>query len=190
LRRQLQFGGIPPYRPGPAAHDWYPGGDEVLAARFRAPDLRYACVLVALAALWLAMLLWGGGPLDARIYEALYAGHRPALLTFARVMTFFGEPTLLVGAGFVVAAWLWWRGNKRLPMALLLIILVGRGISEIQKFTPDGSASVRRHGAGVPEPPRVHRRQRRPPAPGQSSPRAVAGTFKPRPCDLHHAHAA
>jgi len=96
--------------------------------------LRYACVLVALAALWLAMLLWGGGPLDARIYEALYAGHRPALLTLARVMTFFGEPTLLVGAGFVVAAWLWWRGNKRLPMALLLIILVGRGISEIQKF--------------------------------------------------------
>ena len=81
------------------------------------------------------MLLWGGGPLDARIYEALYAGHRPALLVFARVMTFFGEPTLLIGAGFAVAAWLWWRGHKRLPVALLLIILVGRGISEIQKYT-------------------------------------------------------
>jgi hypothetical protein len=69
--------------------------------------LRYAGVLVALAALWLAMLLWGGGPLDARIYEALYAGHRPALLTFARVMTFFGEPTLLVGAGVGTSGCRW-----------------------------------------------------------------------------------
>ena len=97
--------------------------------------MRYAGALVALAGVWLAMLLWGGGPLDARIYEALYAGHRPALLIFARVMTFFGEPTLLVAAGFLVAGWLWWRRRHRLAVVLLLIVLIGRGISEIQKYS-------------------------------------------------------
>jgi undecaprenyl-diphosphatase len=96
--------------------------------------LRYAGALVALAALWLAMLLWGGGLLDRQIYEALYAGHRPALATFARILTFFGEPTLLVSAGFLVAGWLVWRGHRRLPLALLLIVLVGRGLSEAQKY--------------------------------------------------------
>jgi undecaprenyl-diphosphatase len=99
--------------------------------------LRYAGALgalVALAALWLAMLLWGGDPLDRAIYEALYAGHRPALATLARVVTFFGEPTLLISAGFFVAAWLWWRGHRHLPIALLLIVLIGRGISEVQKY--------------------------------------------------------
>jgi len=80
------------------------------------------------------MLLLGGGPLDRLIYEALYASHRPALVTLARVFTFFGEPTLLVSAGFLVAAWLWWRGHCHLPIALLLIVLVGRGLSEVQKY--------------------------------------------------------
>jgi undecaprenyl-diphosphatase len=80
------------------------------------------------------MLLWGGGPLDRQIYEALYAGHRPALAAFAHVLTFFGEPILLISGGFLVAAWLWWRGHRRLPIALLLIVLVGRGFSELQKY--------------------------------------------------------
>jgi undecaprenyl-diphosphatase len=87
-----------------------------------------------LAVIWLVMLVWGGGPLDRAIYEALYAGHRPALLAFARVMTFLGEPTLLIAAGFVFAGWLLWQGHRRLPVALLLIILIGRGLSEIQKY--------------------------------------------------------
>jgi len=90
--------------------------------------------LIALTGLWLAMLRWGGGRLDRQIYEALYAGHRPALATFARILTFFGEPTVLIGAGFMVAAWLWWRGHRRLPVALLLIVLIGRGLSEVQKY--------------------------------------------------------
>src|SRR6476659_1493687 len=80
------------------------------------------------------MRLWGGGPLDARIYEALYAGHRPALLAVARAATFLGEPTLMVSAGFLVAAWRWWQGHRRLPVELLLIVLVGRGLSEAQKY--------------------------------------------------------
>ncbi|HET6534955.1 MAG TPA: phosphatase PAP2 family protein [Sphingomicrobium sp.] len=80
------------------------------------------------------MLWWGGGPLDARIYEALYAGHRPVLFAVARAATFLGEPTLLVSAGFVAAAWLTWRRKGRLALTLLLVVLVGRGLSEVQKY--------------------------------------------------------
>jgi membrane-associated phospholipid phosphatase len=96
---------------------------------------RYLLSILVLAGLWLAMLLWGGGgPLDRQIYEALYAGHRAALIAIARILTFFGEPTVLIGAGFAVAAWLWWRGKQRLAGALLLIILLGRALGEAQKY--------------------------------------------------------
>jgi membrane-associated phospholipid phosphatase len=80
------------------------------------------------------MLVWGGGPLDRQIYEALYAGHRPALATLAHVATLFGEPTILVAGGFLAAAWLWRKGHGHLALALLLVILVGRGLSEVQKY--------------------------------------------------------
>jgi len=90
--------------------------------------------VVALAAIWLAMLLLGRGALDRSIDEALYAGGRPALILVARVFTFFGEPTILVGAGFLVAAWLWYRRRGRFALGLLLVILVGRGLAEAQKY--------------------------------------------------------
>lgn len=96
--------------------------------------MRYAGALVALAAVWLAMLLLGGGPLDRQFYEALYAGHRPALAAIAHGLTWLGEPTVLVGGGFIAAAWLTWRKHGRLALALLLIVLVGRGLSEVQKY--------------------------------------------------------
>lgn len=95
---------------------------------------RWSLALGALACLWLAMLLGGTGTLDRNVYVALYAGGRPALLHIARIFTFLGEPTVLVGAGFVVAAWVWWRRGGRLALALLLVILTGRGLSEIQKY--------------------------------------------------------
>src|SRR3954452_3048063 len=81
------------------------------------------------------MLGFGAGPLDRSIYEIVYAGHRPTLIVIARIATFFGEPTVLIGAGFAVAAWLWWRGRQRLAGALLLIILFGRALAEAQKYT-------------------------------------------------------
>lgn len=90
--------------------------------------------IFALVAIWLAMLLGGTGRLDRSIYEALYAGSRPALLLVARVFTFFGEPTVLIGVGFVVAAWIWWQRSGRLALMLLLVILIGRGLSEVQKY--------------------------------------------------------
>jgi undecaprenyl-diphosphatase len=80
------------------------------------------------------MLVFGAGPLDRSIYELVYAGHRPTLVAIARVLTFFGEPTVLIAAGFAAAAWLWRRGRQRLAGALLLIILVGRALGEAQKY--------------------------------------------------------
>lgn len=98
------------------------------------PRWAYAATIVLLAATWLTMLLFGAGALDRTIYEALYAGKRPALLEIARVFTFFGEPTVLVGAGFAVAGFVWWRRSGRLAFALLVVILLGRGLAEIQKY--------------------------------------------------------
>jgi undecaprenyl-diphosphatase len=95
---------------------------------------RFIAAIVALAAVWLAMLLLGRGALDRNLYESLYAGHRPALVVVARVFTALGEPTVLIGAGFLFAVFLWREGSARFALALLLVILVGRGLSEVQKY--------------------------------------------------------
>jgi undecaprenyl-diphosphatase len=91
--------------------------------------------MLALAAIWLAMLLLGRGALDQAIYRSLYAGGRPELVLVARIFTALGEPTVLVGAGFIVAVWLWWRNRARFAVALLLVVLLGRGLAEVQKFS-------------------------------------------------------
>jgi membrane-associated phospholipid phosphatase len=80
------------------------------------------------------MLAGGTGALDRSIYEALYAGHRPLLLGLARFFTALGEPTILIAAGAAAALWLWYAGRGRLGVALLLIALIGRGLSEVQKY--------------------------------------------------------
>jgi undecaprenyl-diphosphatase len=80
------------------------------------------------------MLLLGGGRLDRSVYEALYAGHRPAVSAAAHVVTWFGEPTVLIGAGIVTAIWLWLAGHRHLPWVLTAIVLIGRGLSEVQKY--------------------------------------------------------
>jgi undecaprenyl-diphosphatase len=80
------------------------------------------------------MLLTGGGWLDRVIYEALYAGEHPALVLAARILTALGEPTVLISAGFFVAGWLLWRKQRSIAATLLLIILIGRGLTEVQKY--------------------------------------------------------
>jgi undecaprenyl-diphosphatase len=102
----------------------------------RAAKLWHLGALFALACTWLAMLLLGRGPLDRSISETLYAG-QPALITLARIFTALGEPTVLVSAGFLIALWLWFRGRARLAGALLLVVLAGRGLSELQKYWID-----------------------------------------------------
>ncbi len=105
------------------------------ALALRPAIVRRSAAILALACIWLAMLLLGRGPLDRAIYQALYAGGRPALVTIARIFTALGEPTVLVGGGFLVAAWLWWRGRGRFALGLLLVILIGRALSEVQKYS-------------------------------------------------------
>ena len=100
----------------------------------RSRGWRFVATILVLAAIWLAMLLTGGGWLDRSVYEALYAGHRPALIAATRVFTALGEPTVLVTAGFLVAGWIWWRRHPHLALAILLIVLVGRGLGEAQKY--------------------------------------------------------
>jgi undecaprenyl-diphosphatase len=103
-------------------------------ARVQSARIRLAITAVVLAAIWLAMLMFGRGPLDRSIYEALYAGGRPVLVATAWILTAFGEPTVLIGAGFILAVWLWRRKRVRLAFVLMSVILLGRGLSEVQKY--------------------------------------------------------
>ena len=116
-----------------------------------------AAATVVLVCIWLAMLLLGGGPIDRNIYETLYAGTNPALVFVARIFTFLGEPTVLIGAGLLVAAWLWFHGRGRLAIGLLVVILLGRGLSEVAEILDRASqaglrtASRRRQDIVLPE---------------------------------------
>ena len=98
------------------------------------PSWPTLALCAALAAIWLFMWRFGGGALDQRIYEALYAGQRPLLVVIARLLSDLGDPTVLIGLGFAVALWLWWHQRLRLGGAILAETLIGRGLSEIQKF--------------------------------------------------------
>jgi undecaprenyl-diphosphatase len=80
------------------------------------------------------MLAFGGGALDHRLYELLYAGDRPALAAAAHGLTLLGDPAVLIALSLAAALWLWWRGRGRLGFALLLVALAGRGLGEAQKY--------------------------------------------------------
>src|SRR3954453_7006074 len=97
-------------------------------------QLRFICVLVALATIWLSMLVWGAGALDRSLYETLYAGNRPVLRTVAHFFTALGEPTFLIAACAASALWLWYAGRARLGVVLLLVAMLGRGLTEAQKY--------------------------------------------------------
>jgi len=96
--------------------------------------LRLALAAAVLACIWLAMLVFGRGTLDRSIYQALYSGGRPALILIGRFFTALGDPTVLIIGGFLVGAWLWREGRGRFAAGLLLVILIGRGLTEAQKY--------------------------------------------------------
>ena len=80
------------------------------------------------------MLVLGRGELDRSIYQALYSGGHPALILIGRFFTALGDPTVLIIGGFLVGAWLWREGRGRFAVGLLLVILIGRGLTEAQKY--------------------------------------------------------
>jgi len=96
--------------------------------------IRLIAPVAVLAATWLAMLLLGGGALDRQLYEGLYAGGSPALIEIARGISLLGQPPVLITAGFICALWLWRTGRGRLAVVLLVVTLIGRGLSELQKY--------------------------------------------------------
>ena len=103
-------------------------------ARRRTAQLRLVIAAVALAAIWLVMLLFGRGAFDLAVYKALYVGGNPTLVAIARSLTALGEPTILIAAGVGVLLWLWYAGRARLGLILFLIAMTGRGLSELQKY--------------------------------------------------------
>ncbi len=100
----------------------------------RAHQAHFIAAIVALAAVWLAMLVWGGGALDQQIYELLYSGHRPALAAVAHIFTDLGQSAVLITATIAATLWLWRVGRIRLVIPLLLVTLLGRGLVELQKY--------------------------------------------------------
>jgi undecaprenyl-diphosphatase len=96
--------------------------------------LRLALAAAVLASIWLAMLVFGRDALDRSIYQALYSGGHPALILIGRFFTALGDPTVLIIGGILVGAWLWREGRGRFAAGLLLVILVGRGLTEAQKY--------------------------------------------------------
>jgi undecaprenyl-diphosphatase len=96
--------------------------------------LRLILPIVALASIWLAMLLLGGGPLDRQIYEHLYAGNSPALADFARGLSAIGQPLVLLPIGLACILWLWWKDRTRAGFLLLIAALFGRALGELQKY--------------------------------------------------------
>jgi len=100
----------------------------------RRAEWRFIAAITLLAAIWLTMMMDGGGPLDQTLYEAVYAGRSPALVATARVFTALGEPTILIGAGIVTAIGLWIAGHRHLPLVLAAIVIIGRILTEAQKY--------------------------------------------------------
>lgn len=103
-------------------------------ARSLAACTRVAILAAVLAAIWLAMLVGGTGPLDQRLYEAVYAGHDPALIRLARSLTIFGDPVVLIAAGILFLLVMWRRGHLRTGLTLVAVTMIGRAVSELQKY--------------------------------------------------------
>ena len=102
----------------------------------RSPSARWiiANSAAALAAVWLAMMIGGTGPLDRQVYHALYVGGQPALVAVAKDLSLPGDPNILVPATLAIAAWLWWRGHRHTALTLAAVTLVGRGVNSLVKL--------------------------------------------------------
>jgi undecaprenyl-diphosphatase len=91
----------------------------------------------ALACTWLAMLLFGARSVDLEILSSLYGGDDPALVAVARVLTVFGDPTMLIGLGLAAAAWLYHSRGRSYAIGVVAVTLLGRAVVEAQKYAID-----------------------------------------------------
>jgi undecaprenyl-diphosphatase len=95
---------------------------------------RFIVAIVALAALWLAMLVGGTGSLDHALLQALYSANDPPLRTAAVALTFVGDWQIMIPLALLAALWLVTRHRVRSAFLLLAIVSVGRGLVELQKW--------------------------------------------------------
>jgi undecaprenyl-diphosphatase len=102
--------------------------------RVKLPSVPIAFSAVVLTAIWFEMLTLGAGPADAALGHWLYAGGHPILIAVARLLTFLGEPVVLIGLGIVAAFTLWERRQHRYALAVLAVMLIGRGLAQVQKY--------------------------------------------------------
>jgi undecaprenyl-diphosphatase len=93
-----------------------------------------AIPVVALAALWLAMLTMGVGGADSQLLALLYSRDQPSAAAIARALTFFGEGEVVVLISVVAAAWLLWQGRARSGLILIGVTLLGRALIWAQKY--------------------------------------------------------
>ena len=93
-----------------------------------------ASAIAALAALWLAMLLGGTGPLDHQLLHTLYSADTPAMRGGVMFVTNLGQWQVLVTATALGLAWLLYRRQVRAALLLLAITLAGRSLADLEKL--------------------------------------------------------
>jgi len=95
--------------------------------------MRTPLIMATLAALWLAMLLFGTGEADKAVLLSLYAGDRPWLALAALGFTYLGNWPTVVVATVLGAGWLLYRGKRRAAVLLLVASFTGRGLVILEK---------------------------------------------------------
>ena len=95
--------------------------------------MRLSLTFAALAALWLAMLLFGTGAADRAILLRMYAGEQPWLALAAIGFTYLGNWATVVVVTVLGAAWLLYRGKRRQALLLLVASFTGRGLVILEK---------------------------------------------------------
>ena len=91
-------------------------------------------LIISLGAIWLAMLLLGGGPVDRALLLGLYAADAPWLALAAMAFTYLGNGTTLIPITVAGALWLAYRRQMKAALLLLVATLTGRSIVVLEKW--------------------------------------------------------
>jgi len=90
-------------------------------------------VIAGLALLWLAMLLFGAGDVDRSVLLSLYAGDEPWLALAAIGISYLGTWPVVVIITLIGSGWLFYRGQRRAALLLLIASFSGRAMVILEK---------------------------------------------------------
>ena len=99
-------------------------------------DRNRLLLIAFLLAIWLLMLKTGG-PGSQTDLDLLYTLGRSALIPAARLLTELGSWWIVLPAACLAGAWLAWRGQVRNGAIIVLIVVLGRIVVELQKYQFD-----------------------------------------------------